>query len=145
MNMDLLQTRFMAPLGTVGGAAVGGMIAGPAGIVTGAKLGACVGAQIGLAGKVDKAADSALEIGVRALEKVVDAWSGICLTGYIGYVALNCSLQSMTTYRAFCSSWYQDLNCATLSLTNISFNTCALATAAALAYHAFQLLPSKKI
>ena len=43
MNLDLLQTRFMAPPGTVGGAAVGGMIAGPAGIVTGAKLGACVG------------------------------------------------------------------------------------------------------
>jgi len=43
MNMDFLQTRFMAPAGTVSGAVVGGMIASPAGIVTGAKLGACVG------------------------------------------------------------------------------------------------------
>jgi hypothetical protein len=73
MNLDPLQTRFTAPAGTAIGAGVGAVAGGPAGAVVGAKIGACIGAQIGMAAKVDKAADSTLEIGLRALEKVVDA------------------------------------------------------------------------
>ena len=46
------------------------------------------GAQIGMVAKVDKAADSALEIGARTLEKVFDKWSSLCLIGYAGQWAL---------------------------------------------------------
>jgi len=139
MNMDLLQTRFMAPAGTVGGAVVGGLIAGPAGIVTGAKLGACVGAQIGLAGKVDKAADSTLEIGVRTLEKVVDKWSAIFLIGYAGSYMLSGVSSSMDNYSKFCYGPLQNINCAAMSLTVLSFNTVAVAAAAAIGHEIYKL------
>jgi hypothetical protein len=144
MNMDLLQTRFMAPLGTIGGAAVGSMVDGPAGMVTGAKLGACVGTQIGLASKVDKVADSALEIGVRALEKVIDKWSTLFLIGYAGQWALSTTITSITNHRSFCSSWYQDLSCLTLSMTTFSYGVCTTATALALAHEVYKLIYEKK-
>jgi len=101
-------------------------------------------AQIGLAGKVDKAADSALEIGVRALEKVVDKWSTLFLIGYAGQWALGTTITSITNHRSFCSSWYQDLSCLTLSMTTFSYGICTTATALALAHEVYNLTYGKK-
>jgi len=115
------------------------MIAGPAGIVTGAKLGACVGAQIGLAGKVDKAADSALEIGVRTLEKVFDKWSALFLIGYAGSLALSGSSTSMADYNNYCFDPLQSFNCTIVSLTQASYGSLAIATAGALCHEVYKL------
>ncbi len=113
-------------------------------IYLGAKIGACIGAQIGMAAKVDKAADSALEIGVRTLEKVFDKWSSLCLIGYAGQWALATTVTSITNHRSFCSSWHQDLSCLTLSMTTFSYGVCTAATALALAHEVYKLTFEKK-
>lgn len=132
------------------GSLVGLGLGGAPGALTGAKLGGALGVQIALVNKgeqavdlagkkidnltdkADKAVDKVGEKICSTIERVADAWSRLFLCGYAGQLALNGANQSMLNYNQFCKSGFESLNCASMTLTTLSFNMFAIASGAAL-------------
>ena len=163
--MDITKVRWMAPFVAAAGAVTGYAIGGPAGAIDGAKIGFGMGVQVSVLSKtedvvdaaghkVDKVtdaigkkasnaidavgskADQAIEKIVQVAEKVATTWGTLILIGYIGTLALNGANISMANYNQFCKTFFESPNCAVMSLTNISFNGCAISVAGTLAYKA---------
>jgi hypothetical protein len=61
-----------------------------------------------------------------ALEQIADTWSKVFLCGYAVSTTLGSSNVAMGMYKEHCSSMFDNLNCASISLTGTSLNLTAV-------------------
>lgn len=160
-----MSIRPMAIISTVG-AGIGGAVAmavgGPACIAHGIKIGLGFGIQVAVVNKAEQTAD---KIGQKietaadkamaelylaqkrmtdSIENVAHTWSILMLSGYAIQIALNGVNQSVLNYNTSCKSSFENLNCASMSLTTVSFNIIAISSGLCLGYKVFKMLTERR-
>lgn len=145
------------------GAAFGGAMGGAGGAIEGAKLGGAMGIQAAALIKseqaidaigtkagaaADKTGEKMLEIADRVavcVEKLAESWATLFLIGYATSIAFNGTSFSSEHLAKFCTDGVlSSINCFSMNITNISFNTVATASALALGKQIFNMVSVKK-
>ena len=163
---------FITAIGAVVGGACGFAVAGPGGIAPGAKGMAAMAVQVAMinkgeeavdaiAKKADEGVDSAgrkiealadktgetLEkignVTSKVIQNIADVWSKLLLSGYAINIGMTATHQGMVNFDQFCEHTFQNLGCFTLSMTNLSANSLAIAGAAAGIYHLYKMSISR--
>lgn len=85
------------------------------------------------------------EVGGRIIENIADMWSKLFLCSYAVKICFDAASHSINNYNMLaCKSAIESINCAAVSMTNVSFNSMAVAVGACVVYKAYLICTERK-
>lgn len=160
--MSIRPTAILSTIGAGIGGVLGFALGGPAAIAEGAKIGLGLGIQVGVVNKAENTVDavghkleeaadkvtsrmySAQDRLLETIEDVAYTWSTLMLSAYTMQIAMNGVNQNMNTYKTFCNSTFDNMNCVSMTLTTISLNSLVITTCACMGMKVIKILMERK-